>query len=312
MSATVACPRCRARLTVTDDLADDGEVECPKCGTLFPVDPPPALPARRARRTAADEEAGGSAVRASGWASVGGCLVMFLVCGGACFGWNQYRQKALDDLAAGDKLYADGKKGEAVAKYKDWWSFVPDERKAQVIQRVADHEAAGDKAEARRWVEKGLDGRLTVAYETPAARDLLAQVQRERAEAEARRVAEREAHEKARQEAEAKRKAEREVREKAEREAEEKRQRYGSSTDAHRMAETFVKRQLTFPAEAKFGLFSFLTSQNPDKSWKVSGDVTTKNGFGVKVKYRFQVVILRGEDGVWQEVEPVALVELTD
>lgn len=85
---------------------------------------------------------------------------------------------------------------------------MPEQRKAEVVKRIVDHEAAsGDPAEARRYVEKGLDAELNIEYETPLARDLHAQVQRERAETEARRqaVAEREAAARA---AEAKKKAE--------------------------------------------------------------------------------------------------------
>ena len=69
------------------------------------------------------------AVRKGGCASVVGCLLIVLVCGGAFFGWSQIKQKALDDLAAGDRLYAEGKKAEAVAKYKSGYSFAPDDKK---------------------------------------------------------------------------------------------------------------------------------------------------------------------------------------
>ena len=196
----VACPHCRTRLTVTDDLAADGEVQCPKCGTLVALAPPAPVAARPSPRAgrptrarpvdepAADKGAPGVS---NACATLGCFLLVVFGCCGGCGIWSEVRQRALDDLAAADRLYAEGKKAEAVAKYKDRYSFVPDGRKAEVVKRVADHEAtAGDKAEARRWVEKGLDAKLDIKYESPAARDILAQVHRERAEAEATKQAE--------------------------------------------------------------------------------------------------------------------------
>ena len=229
--SVIACPFCHAPMTISPDQAAAGAVRCPRCRNPLSLAPPalsasdeplpaepdpaPRAPRRpnRARQEAepAEPDEGKTAVRASGCATFGGCLVILLACGGAFSCWSAYKQRALDDLAAADRSYAEGKKAEAVAKYKDRFSHVPGDRRAEVIKRVADHEAtAGDKAEARRWVEKGLDGKMNIAYESPAARDLLAQVQRERAEAEAKKQAEI-----ARKQAEAaKRKAEEEERRK--------------------------------------------------------------------------------------------------
>lgn len=196
--SVVTCPRCRARLTVTAELAEEGEALCPRCEATIPLDLPGALPAARTKRAGRaapdaepDEGSGKQVVRAGGCASVGGCLLIVLACAGVCVGWANYTQRARDDLAAADRLYAEGQRGEAVAKYKDRFAHLPNDRRAEVIRRVADHEAvSGDGAEARRWVEKGLDAKQDITYESPAARDLLARVQRERAEAEAKKQAE--------------------------------------------------------------------------------------------------------------------------
>ena len=209
--SVIACPHCAAPMTVTPDLTAAGAVRCPRCGKRLSI-APPALPAsdeplpdepdpaprppRRPNRAKphaepAEPDEGKTAVRASGCATLGGCLLIVLACGGAFSCWSAYKQRALDDLAAADRLYAEGKKADAVAKYKDRFSHVPNDRRQEIIKRVADHEAtAGDTAEARRWVEKGLDGKMNIAYESPAARDIYTQVQRERAEAEAKKQAE--------------------------------------------------------------------------------------------------------------------------
>lgn len=286
MSQIISCPKCSARLRVDDDLDPDDRIECTRCGKRFL--PPEEAATHRARKVPTT----------GSWATFGCCLLLIFSCGGACIGWSNYKQRAREDLAAADSLYAEGKKAEAVAKYKDRFSHLPDDRRAEVIKRIADHEAtAGDKAEARRWVEKGLDGKTEIAYETAAARDLLVQVKQERAEAEAKK-----------KEAEAKKKAEREAKEQAQREMEEKAKRYGRSSDALLAAQMLAKQQITFPAEARFHAPNE-TTQNADGSWKVSGIVTSKNAFGVKVKYRFHTTVLRLENGDWREIEPVVFTD---
>ncbi len=60
-----------------------------------------------------------------------------------------------------------------------------------MLQRIVDHEAgAGNTAEATKWVEKGLDDKLTVAYTSAAAKDLYAKAQKDRADKEAAKKAE--------------------------------------------------------------------------------------------------------------------------
>lgn len=215
-------------------------------------------------------------------------VALILCCGSVGCDFNKQKREA---LAEGDRLYSTDP-AAAVAKYKEGWDAAGP-RKAEVLQRVVDHEAKpGNSAEAKKWIEKGLSDKLTVNYETPAARELLAQVQHERGEAEA------------------KKKAEKEAKEKAKKEAEEQRKRYGGESEATTAAQMFVKQNLAFPAEAKFSILGRDTKQNADKSWKVSGEVTSKNAFGVKVKFRFQVTVMRQENGDWREVEPVALTEV--
>jgi hypothetical protein len=275
----VSCPKCATRLKV-DELDPGDRIECTRCGKQFVL--PQEEPVHRGKKV---QQAGGCA-------GVGCFLLVALACGFGWLGWSQVKQKALDDLAAGDRLYADNKKAEAIAKYKSAYSFTPDARKAQLVGRIADHEAtAGNTAEARRWITTGLDVKLNVSYESAEAKALHTQVQRERAEAQAKKAAEKEA------------------KEKAERDAEEKRKRYGGSAEATTAAQMLVKRQLAFPEEARFSILGRDTLQSEDGSWKVSGEVASKNAFGVKVKFRFQVTVLRLATGDWQEVEPVLLSE---
>jgi hypothetical protein len=174
--SVISCPYCHAPMTVSPELAGSGVVRCPRCGNLLSV-APPALPAspgpspaeeeqapaprpqRRAKRARAEAEPeepseDKSAPRAGSWATFGCCLLLIFSCGGACIGWTHYKQRALDDLAAADRSYTEGKKAEAVAKYKDRFSHVPEDRKAEVLQRIVDHEAgAGNTAEAAKWIE---------------------------------------------------------------------------------------------------------------------------------------------------------------
>ena len=216
-------------------------------------------------------------------------VVALIVCFGAV-GCDFNKQKR-EALAEGDRLYPTDP-AAATVKYKEGYDAAGP-RKAEVLQRIVDHEARPLNAvEAMKWIEKGLNDKLQVEYTTPKARELLAQVQHERAEAEA------------------KKKAEKDAKEKAKKETEEQRKRYGGESEATTAAQMLVKQNLAFPTEAKFSILGRDTKQNADKSWKVSGEVTSKNAFGVKVKFRFQVTVLRQENGDWREVEPVALTEV--
>ena len=203
-----------------------------------------------------------------------------LVCFGAvgC----DFNKKKREALAEGDRLYATDP-GAAAGKYKEGFDAAGP-RKAEVLQRIVDHEAKpGNAAEAKKWIAKGLDEKLQVTYETPAARELLAQVQRERADDEA------------------KKQAEKDAKEKAKREAEEKNERFGSSVEAYRYTQSIVKARLQ-PYDAKFSLVPD-TKRNADGSWTTLGAVTTPNEFGGKNKYLYKSTVRKRSDGQWEDVE---------
>ena len=126
-------------------------------------------------------------------------LAMLACCGSVGFFAMQSSKKKQEALVAGDALYAT-KPAEAVAKYKEGYDAAG-ARKAEVLQRIVDHEAgAGNTAEAAKWVEKGIDDKLTVAYTSAAAKDLHAKAQKDRSDKEAAKRAEREAKSKQRDE----------------------------------------------------------------------------------------------------------------
>lgn len=116
---------------------------------------------------------------------VGAVTLAFLACcGSVAFFSMKSRQAQEAALAEADKLYAT-RPAEAVVKYKEGYPAAGS-RKAEVLQRIVDHESkAGNTAEATKWIEKGLDDNLTVGYTEPAAKDLHAKVQKDRADREA-------------------------------------------------------------------------------------------------------------------------------
>jgi hypothetical protein len=115
-------------------------------------------------------------------------LAFFTCCGVAGFFAVQSQKKKQEALVAGDALYPT-KPAEAVAKYKEGYAAAG-ARKAEVLQRIVDHEAAnGNTAEAAKWVERGIDDKLTPAYTSVAAKDLHAKVQKDRADKEVARKA---------------------------------------------------------------------------------------------------------------------------
>lgn len=116
-------------------------------------------------------------------------VALLACCGSAVFFSMKSRERQEKALAEADKLYAT-KPVEAVARYKDVYPAAGS-RKAEVLQRIVDHEAeAGNTAEATKWVEKGIDDKLAVAYTSAAAKNLHAKVQKDRADKEAAKQAE--------------------------------------------------------------------------------------------------------------------------
>jgi len=111
-------------------------------------------------------------------------LGLFTCCGSVSFFVFLSHKQKQDALAEGDRLYPT-KPAEAVARYKEGYDAAGD-RKAEILQRIVDHEAgAGNTAEAKKWVERGLDDKLTVTYTSADARDLFIKVQKDRADREA-------------------------------------------------------------------------------------------------------------------------------
>ncbi len=186
------CSHCTTQMTVSDEIAASGSLQCPHCDYIFDL-PPAARPASAPRpATAASRPAPiEEAAKPNSMSSCLGCFILVVaVCVVVGVIQQQNRKLALEEIAAGDKFFAEGKKAEAVAKYKSGFSHAPADRKAEIIKRSADVEAeAGNKTEARYWVEQGLNANLDITYSTTAARDVLDTVRRERVEVEAQRVA---------------------------------------------------------------------------------------------------------------------------
>ena len=110
-------------------------------------------------------------------------LGMFSCCGFVGFFAMQSSKQKQEALAEADKLYSTNPAG-AVSKYKEGYDAAGT-RKAEVLQRIVDHEAgAGNTAEATKWIDKGLDDKLTPAYTSAAAKDLLVKAQKDRADRE--------------------------------------------------------------------------------------------------------------------------------
>jgi hypothetical protein len=80
-----------------------------------------------------------------------------------------------------DRLYDSGQKAEAVRKYESVYMFVPSARKPEIIKRLVELELAeGNKAEATKWIVKGLNEKLDVPYQTEAAKELHAATKKNR------------------------------------------------------------------------------------------------------------------------------------
>lgn len=93
---------------------------------------------------------------------------------------SQNQKAAQEALAAADAVYAT-RPAEAVVKYKLGYSAAGN-RKAEILQRIVDHEADGNAAEATKWIERGLDDQIAVTYKSAASRTLVAKVEKDRAD----------------------------------------------------------------------------------------------------------------------------------
>jgi hypothetical protein len=220
--ALKACPYCHAEVP-------EAARKCRHCGEIIDVSLRAAEDARRIAERAADHasrgqnvfmNAGGggggsssssssaaaAAAAASGgstspWLTCFGCvgfLVVALMCAGVIGGIFSARTKAdaEAEIVKADKLYDQDKKAEAVAVYKDKFTYAND--KAALLKRIVEFEAErNDMAEARRWIDRGLEDKIEVSYSNPALVSLQAQVKAERAQKEKRKEDDRIAKEKA-------------------------------------------------------------------------------------------------------------------
>lgn len=84
------------------------------------------------------------------------------------------------EIKEADKLYAEGRPAEAVLKYKDNFNFVHQNR-PEILRRIVEEEIKqGNVAEARRWIDKGLEENVEVTYNSPDARKLFDVVRKDR------------------------------------------------------------------------------------------------------------------------------------
>jgi hypothetical protein len=89
--------------------------------------------------------------------------------------------KGLAELKAADRLFGEGKRAEAVAKYKTNFAAVASQSQAEILKRIVEHEVeTGDLKEARRWIELGLDKGLAPRYAGGAAFKLEREAKHER------------------------------------------------------------------------------------------------------------------------------------
>jgi hypothetical protein len=84
------------------------------------------------------------------------------------------------DINTAHKLYGEGKRAEAVAKYKKNFASVEPKLREEILKRIVDFEAdAGNLKVARRWIEVGVNQGLVPVYGSAAATKLVEQVRLE-------------------------------------------------------------------------------------------------------------------------------------
>jgi hypothetical protein len=77
---------------------------------------------------------------------------------------------------------------------------------------------------------------------------------------------------------------------------------------AYVISQNYVKQKLTYPEEADFPTLPVSSELNKDNVYNVIADVTTKNGFGVKIDVHYQCLLkFKGGDDAdnnnWQLVD---------
>jgi hypothetical protein len=189
MSNDPRCPYCRRDVQVPANFAG-GRITCPNCYRSFPIAHATSEAAPYARPAPTAKPA-----RWLVWLLLGVPVgLVFLCCGGFGLVSMYTSYHAGKEIESADQLYAAGQRAEAVAKYKEWWSYAGS-RQAEAVQRIVEHELEQDNdAEARKWMEQALDRRLEVAYESPTARDLFESVKVDWEDRQARAEEERASH----------------------------------------------------------------------------------------------------------------------
>lgn len=101
------------------------------------------------------------------------------------------------NLAEADKLWEAGQKAEAVAKYKSVLdggvSSIDRSQRPTILQRVIEFEAdQGNTSAAKAMIQKAMEFDVSLAFNTPTAKNLLAEVQAEKERAGREKQAEKE------------------------------------------------------------------------------------------------------------------------
>jgi serine/threonine protein kinase len=84
-------------------------------------------------------------------------------------------------LIDADRFWATGQHAAAVATYKREYTKRTGAARAELFKRIVEHELRQkNQQEARKWMAKALDEKLQIEYESEAARNLLAELKKER------------------------------------------------------------------------------------------------------------------------------------
>ena len=111
---------------------------------------------------------------------VGGLVVLSGLC--LILGFVQIRESK-ENIAKADQYAADGDTAHAVEIYKQEFEFVDTNRQVDILRTIAEYEVdLGNEKEARRWMNKALDGELEIDFQSQAARRLIEEIRNEREE----------------------------------------------------------------------------------------------------------------------------------
>lgn len=115
-----------------------------------------------------------------------GCLgistlgAIALVCAGGF-----YTMRNTEAVLEAHKLYDEGRREEAVARYKALYGGASAGGREEMLRRIVAHELArGNSQEARTWVERGFNDGIDAAYDGAAPREWVSALKRDRAHRE--------------------------------------------------------------------------------------------------------------------------------